>query len=276
VTRLDEVGRVCILCAAVIGSAVPGAAVGAQDRITNAAIERRSAAQGLEREIRAIAARGRVVWIAYRVPKVAAPRHTNCFDRTRIVLEPPTELFVLARFDMGMLVQVRTATPECEIDAGGAPVVWLDDVKPDESVRWLNSLVDAASAGVSGRDQVTHPALAAMAMHETPSAVRTLIATARDNASSRLRGQALFWLAQRAGNQALTAIADAIDRDPDAEVKKRAVFALSQLPKDEGVPKLIEVARTNRNPAVRKQAMFWLGQSNDARALKFFEEILLR
>ena len=59
-------------------------------------------------------------------------------------------------------------------------------------------------------------------------------------------------------------------------MKKKAVFALSQLPKDEGVPKLMEVARNNRNPEVRKQAMFWLGQSHDPRAVKFFEEILNR
>jgi HEAT repeat protein len=59
-------------------------------------------------------------------------------------------------------------------------------------------------------------------------------------------------------------------------VKKKAVFALSQLPKDEGVPRLMEVARNNRNPAVRKQAMFWLGESKDPRAVKFFEEILNR
>ena len=57
-------------------------------------------------------------------------------------------------------------------------------------------------------------------------------------------------------------------------MSKRAVFALSQLPKEEGVPLLINIARTNRNPVVRKQAMFWLGQSRDARALAFFEEIL--
>jgi HEAT repeat protein len=69
-------------------------------------------------------------------------------------------------------------------------------------------------------------------------------------------------------------IAGAIDRDPDTEVKKKAVFALSQMPKDEGVPKLIEVARTNKNAQVRRQAMFWLGQSGDPRALKFFEDIL--
>jgi hypothetical protein len=48
------------------------------------------------------------------------------------------------------------------------------------------------------------------------------------------------------------------------------------MPKDEGVPKLIEVAKTNRNREVRKQAMFWLGQSNDPRALEFFEQVLSR
>jgi HEAT repeat protein len=84
----------------------------------------------------------------------------------------------------------------------------------------------------------------------------------------------LFWLAQKAGKKAEATITEAIEKDPETEVKKRAVFALSQLPKDEGVPLLIQVARTNSNGAVRKQAMFWLGQSHDLRALAFFEEVL--
>jgi HEAT repeat protein len=54
------------------------------------------------------------------------------------------------------------------------------------------------------------------------------------------------------------------------------VFALSQLPADDGVPRLIDVARTHSNAAVRKQAMFWLGQSKDRRALAFFESVLLK
>ena len=82
--------------------------------------------------------------------------------------------------------------------------------------------------------------------------------------------------ARCAGDKAIGTITDAIANDPETDVKRRAVFALSQLPKDEGVPRLIEVARTNGNAAVRKQAMFWLGQSNDPRALKFFEEILFK
>lgn len=109
--------------------------------------------------------------------------------------------------------------------------------------------------------------------HE-PAAIDEMIRMAKNDASTHVRGQALFWLAQKAGQKAVGTITDAIQNDPDTEVKKKAVFALSQLPKDEGVPKLIEVAQTNRNAAVRKQAMFWLGQSNDPRALAFFEKVL--
>jgi HEAT repeat protein len=75
---------------------------------------------------------------------------------------------------------------------------------------------------------------------------------------------------------AARAIAAAAKEDPDAEVKKQAVFALSQLPADEGVPLLVEVAETHPNPEVRKQAFFWLGQSEDPRALDLFERVLLR
>jgi HEAT repeat protein len=91
-----------------------------------------------------------------------------------------------------------------------------------------------------------------------------------------VRGQALFWLAQKAGDKAAGAITRAIDHDPDTEVREKAVFALSQLPRDQGVPLLIGVARSHRDPEVRKKAMFWLGQSNDTRALAFIEDVLTR
>jgi HEAT repeat protein len=122
-------------------------------------------------------------------------------------------------------------------------------------------------------DVRSHVAFALSVSHET-AALDEMIRMAHDDTSAHVRGQALFWLAQKAGNKAVGTITGAIENDPDTEVKKKAVFALSQLPKDEGVPKLIEVAQTNHNREVRKQAMFWLGQSNDPRALQFFEKVL--
>jgi hypothetical protein len=247
-----------------------------QGRVTNAQVETRQATQTLEREIAGIAARKDTRWVGYRIPIMRGRRSMDCYERSRVALEPASEIVVLARLEAGTLVRLRTATPDCEIDAGGLPVVWLDGVKPDDSVAWLTALVDTIPAIDERFDRVVRPAVAALGMHEGPGATRSLIAIARNHAVARMRSDALFWLAQRAGSDAAATIAEAIERDPETEVKRRAVFALSQLPRDEGVPKLIEVARSNRNAAVRRQAMFWLGRSNDPRALTFFEEILLK
>jgi HEAT repeats len=116
----------------------------------------------------------------------------------------------------------------------------------------------------------------ALSVSKEPAALEEMIRMAHEDESGHVRGQAIFWLAQKAGKRAVSAIDGAIANDPDTDVKKQAVFALSQLPKDEGVPKLIQVAENNRNPEVRKQAMFWLGQSQDPRALGFFERVLLK
>jgi len=116
----------------------------------------------------------------------------------------------------------------------------------------------------------------ALSISQEGTAIDEMIRMAHDDANAHVRGQALFWLAQKAGKKASSTISGAIDNDPDTEVKEKAVFALSQMPKDDGVPKLIQVAETNRNPEVRKQAMFWLGQSNDPRALEFFEKVLTK
>jgi hypothetical protein len=103
-----------------------------------------------------------------------------------------------------------------------------------------------------------------------------LIGMAHNDPSPRVRGQAIFWMAQIGGKKQAEQITAAIENDPETEVKKKAVFALSQLHDGEGVPLLIGVAKTNKNPAVRKQAMFWLGQSHDPRALAYLEDVLTK
>ena len=42
------------------------------------------------------------------------------------------------------------------------------------------------------------------------------------------------------------------------------------------MPALIQIARSNRDREVRKKAFFWLGQTNDPRALALFEEVLTK
>jgi HEAT repeat protein len=80
-----------------------------------------------------------------------------------------------------------------------------------------------------------------------------------------------------AGEAATKGLSDLVeDRTGDRDVREQAVFALSQRPHDEGVPALIRIARENPDPELRKKAIFWLGQSDDPRALALFEELLTR
>jgi HEAT repeat protein len=177
-------------------------------------------------------------------------------------------MVVLFRIADRTVDRVRAFSSDCELDAGGRAVHWLDGVAPADSVKLLASFV-------TGIDRVRSGAMAALAMHREEVAVPALLTLARQDSSGKVRGDALFWLAQAAGRKVAGDITAAIENDPDTDVKKRAVFALGQLPSDEGIPLLIKVAQTNQNPAVRKQAMFWLGQSKDQRALDFITQVIL-
>ncbi|HMD32017.1 MAG TPA: HEAT repeat domain-containing protein [Candidatus Acidoferrales bacterium] len=150
-----------------------------------------------------------------------------------------------------------------------------------EAAFWLGSTRGAAGLhmleGMAKNDTSTKVRMQvafAYSVSGEPAATDDLIRLAKDDENAKVRGQGLFWLGQKAGRRAASAITDAIENDPDTATKRSAVFALSQLPKDEGVPLLIHVAKTNKNPEVRKQAFFWLGQANDPRVVDFFEEIL--
>jgi HEAT repeat protein len=250
------------------------AAALAQSQIVNAQLTTRQATRGLDAEIQAVASQGPAAWVAYHVTTLRGPQHM-CHSNysTKVLLEPATELTVLVRVENRRVERLQTATPECEVDAGGLPVVWLEGITPAQSAAWLTTQIKSADAN-DPRPKAVNAALAALIWHPGAEPLNAIIALAKEDRRPAVRSQALFWLSQRAGQEAVGTIRNAVDNDPETDVKRKAVFALSQLPGGEGVPMLIEIARNNRNREVRRQAMFWLGQSKDPRALAFFEQVL--
>ena len=105
-----------------------------------------------------------------------------------------------------------------------------------------------------------------------------LLALAKDGSRSRnVRTQAVFWVSQAAGDKATAGLVEVVgDAAADQDVRLQAVFALSQRPKDEGIPALLDVARNSKDPKIRKQSIFWLGQSGDPRAIAYFESVLVK
>lgn len=346
---------------AIVSCLAVAPAMAQQPRVENARVETRAVSGGLEQTYRNLLnAQASAAWAGYEVPIVPGEHQMCCWNnesrgcwleprsdnRTIVVagnqkvkLEGSATLVVLFRLENHKLSKVRTFTPECELDAGGLPFIWLTGVNPAESIRLLLGIAKDTAAGSHEEYRNADGAVSAIAMHadpaadnaldemvaqshpdkirrqaifwlgnargkrgyeivsrvlredpsdairehaifaltqsKEPKAMETVLSVAHNDRSSRVRGQALFWIAQRAGKKvAESAISDAIANDPETEVKKKAVFALTQMPANEGVPMLIQVARNNKNAEVRKQAIFWLGQSKDDRALSFFEEVL--
>ena len=149
----------------------------------------------------------------------------------------------------------------------------LGTVASGEAAAFFLALADSAE------DNVGRRAIVAAVLADSVTVWPKLLAIAGDSvrASRRLRHDATFWLGQFAsakvaGNgENIGATDDGDDRD---DARSAAVFALSQLRGHAGVEPLLQVARTNHDPFVRRKALFWLGESGDPRAIALFREIL--
>ena len=263
-----------------------------QPNFVNARMVARPAQPDVARAIAAIVkAQVEPAWIGYAVPALhndsfgrndgwsercrleqqRVDPATNTYVQGPVRLEPAPTVMVLVRAQAGEIRRVRSLSGDCQVDAGGLQVYWLGDVNAAQSVEFLKTLVTSAVPNTA-LDH-SESALSAIALHRDAAASAAILDLAKTGAV-RLRQRALVWIARRAESQAIGIISQAIDNDPDVEVKRQAVSALSQLPRNEGIPLLIKLARSHTNPAVRKQAMQRLGQSNDPRALSFFEDVL--
>jgi len=193
-------------------------------------------------------------------------------DRNRDVeseCEPGPVMIALDKQD-GRITSLRTYVG-AKWRAGGSNITQLGTVAVRDAVDFLLDLAESSNAKAA--EQAIFPVTLADSVTPWPRLLRL----ARDDARPRnVRSQAVFWLGQAAGTEATKGLADiADDASGDREVRTAAVFALSQQ-RASGVESLLRIARENKDPEIRRQAIFWLGQSKDPRALDYFESVLVK
>ncbi|HET7612285.1 MAG TPA: HEAT repeat domain-containing protein [Gemmatimonadaceae bacterium] len=90
-----------------------------------------------------------------------------------------------------------------------------------------------------------------------------------------LRKKALFWAGQ--SGVAISDMASLYDRINEPELKDAIIFGLSQRQSDKGaIDKLFAIAKNDKDPEMRKKAIFWLGQSRDPRVQQFLLDLINR
>lgn len=119
-------------------------------------------------------------------------------------------------------------------------------------------------------------AILAAALADSAVVWPELVTLARDSSrSKRVRVESRQWLAWLAGDHVLgPPPEDEGKKGLRGDEKAQAVFVLSEMPRGEGIPDLIRIARSHKDPHVRRSALFWLGQKNDPRSVDLFEELL--
>ncbi len=90
--------------------------------------------------------------------------------------------------------------------------------------------------------------------------------------SIEMRKKALFWAGQ--GGTNIEELLPFYERLADREMKEQMIFVLSQRKSGPAVDKLLSIAKTDKDPELRKKAIFWLGQSRDPRVQQFLLDII--
>lgn len=145
----------------------------------------------------------------------------------------------------------------------------LGEVSAIDAARYLIGIAH----GIGGNN--VGEALSAAVFADGGDIASELGALVRDrNAPLEARRQGLFWLGQSdAPTSQLIALDGAL---APHTLREHYTFVLSQRRDAPAVDKLMALARDDRDADIRKQALFWLGQSKDPRARSFIRDLILR
>jgi len=273
--------------------------------LQNAKAATRAVAPGrLAAEVKALVASPGPRWIGYSQPVIEGKHRMCCFnslsdskrrgkdryccggchlerdssftiggDEDRpVALEGSPGLVVLLRSESGRIGKVRAFDDECGLDAGGLPFTWLSDVRPEESIALLGSIVREMDD--ARREDGAGSALAAVALTAHPSADALLESFLARGQPRELRKKAAFWTGNSRGRRGFEVLRDVVPKDPDEDFRRDGTFALSQSPVAEALDLLVSMAKSDPDGEVRGQALFWLAQKAGDRAVKAIENAL--
>lgn len=155
-------------------------------------------------------------------------------------------------------LQVLSAT--CPVQSK-TPVQALEDVTPDDSVRWLVAQAKQGDGAVRWERSLAGDALTALAMHRGKLAYDEVADFARRDSRFETRKSAVFWMALVRGNEGADLASELMFADKAYEMRKHAAFALAQSKTPRVTPDLIKLGNTDKVAEVRAEAWFWLGQT---------------
>jgi HEAT repeat protein len=151
-------------------------------------------------------------------------------------------------------------------------IFWFGQTHRDaDDMRFLRELFARTRS-----EEIQGSIIQAMSQAHTTEAMRWLIEIARDKSISiEARKNALFWAGQSgADERQLINLYDEMKGQSD--IQNQLIFVFSQRRDRDAIDKLMDIAKNDPDRDLRKQAIFWLGQSRDPRVQQFLLDLINR
>jgi HEAT repeat protein len=124
-------------------------------------------------------------------------------------------------------------------------------------------------------DALKEKIMFSLSQSKSPDRATWLLQIAKSSTESiSMRKKALFAAGQ--AGVSMSQLSSLYDSLPAGDLREQLIFVLSQSSEPAALDKLISIAKTDKDPASRKKALFWLGQSHDPRAMKALTEVIDR
>ena len=149
------------------------------------------------------------------------------------------------------------------------PVVWAGEFPAGASVAFLRPAVLGGRGSVTASsEEVRKRMLSAVAVHDDSVAVEVVLAALDSAHAAELRESAVFWASQVAADEGLQRLLGLARNDDDTEVRKQSIFWLGQVAGEHATADLADIAADDPNTEVRQSAVFALSQSEDDAAIE--------
>ena len=169
----------------------------------------------------------------------------------------------------GRALRAHLERPQASEDLKENIIFWLGQRKSSENAQYLKDFYAKTNS-----EKLKEKVLFSISQMPLEENARWLIGVAQDESEPiEVRKNALFWAGQMR-QVPLSDLTGMYQHVRNREMKKQLIFVYSQRHEPEAVDALMNVARTETDKDLQKNAIFWLGQSNDPRAAQFLLELI--
>jgi HEAT repeat protein len=139
------------------------------------------------------------------------------------------------------------------------------------------TIAQQAADPCGGEEQAVRAAALSALLNMNPDRAIPLlqeVLQSRDACSAELRRQAVFLISQKMTDQSVDILLDLAHRnpDPDPEVREQAVFWLSQVRSEEALAALEAILRESDDPRIQEKAIFAISQHRSPRAAEYLRQ----